>query len=208
MNCPHCKKLTSDIGKTCVHCGKELQESVVRKNTVPVKCPLCNVNTDIIDLAGVELDYCYECNGIWFDKGEIEVFQNAVSDLDVCRRMQEVLNDLSQINGKTERSHYLCCPVCLQRMSQKKFADVSDIILDQCAEHGTWTEKEDLAGILRIIGSGEIDELIARATRMNQQTLERRLKEIESKNRDQDAEITRVRSASRIHLFLDILGFT
>ena len=41
-----------------------------------MKCPLCNINTDIIDLAGVELDYCYNCTGIWFDKGEIlEVIQ-------------------------------------------------------------------------------------------------------------------------------------
>ena len=71
MKCPHCSKPTSDIGKKCVHCGKDIRESIERVIGVPVKCPLCNINTDIIDLAGVELDYCYNCSGIWFDKGEL-----------------------------------------------------------------------------------------------------------------------------------------
>ncbi len=62
MKCPHCNKATSDIGKKCVHCGNDLHESIERINDVPVKCPVCNINTEIIDLSGVELDFCYNCS--------------------------------------------------------------------------------------------------------------------------------------------------
>ena len=111
MKCPHCNKPTSDIGRKCVHCGQDIFESIERIIGVPVQCPLCNINTDIIDLAGVELDYCYNCTGIWFDKGEINKFQNAISDKRLCSEMTTTLQELSDPNRNTNRTDYLNCPV-------------------------------------------------------------------------------------------------
>jgi len=159
-------------------------------------------------LAGVELDYCYKCSGIWFDKGEINEFQNAISDQNLCSEMATTLKDLSAPNRSTSRTDYLICPVCSQPMSHKKFVDVSGIILDRCAEHGTWTEQEDLTKILEIIGSGKIEELIAKAARHNQKILDERLKKIEAKQSLLNLKLSRVSRFSKIHLFLDFLGFT
>ena len=208
MKCPHCNKETSDIGKKCVHCGKDLHRSIGRMNDVPVICPVCNINTEIIDLAGVELDYCYKCSGIWFDKGEINEFQNAISDQNLCNEMAKSLKDLSVPNRDINRADYLNCPVCSQLMSHKKFVEVSGIILDRCPEHGTWAEQEDLAKILEIIGSGKIEELISKASRHNQQVLNERLKKIEAKQSLLNMELSRVSRFSKIHFFLDFLGFT
>ena len=208
MKCPHCNKSTSDIGKKCVHCGKDLHESIKRVNDVPVKCPLCNIHTEIINLAGVELDCCYKCSGIWFDKGEINEFQNAISDQNLCNEMAKTLKDFSVPNRNKKRADYLKCPVCSQLMSHKKFVEVSGIILDRCAEHGTWAEQEDLAKILEIIGSGKIEELIAKAARDNKRALNERLKKIEAKQSLLNIELSRVSRFSKIHFFLDILGFT
>ncbi len=106
MKCSYCNKPTSDIGKKCVHCGKDLCESIERNNFDPVKCPNCSIKTDIIDLAGVELDYCYSCSGIWFDKGEINKFQNAIENQKVCSEMTTTLKDLSPTNRNTKMSFY------------------------------------------------------------------------------------------------------
>jgi uncharacterized protein len=38
-----------------------------------MKCPRCaNINLNLAERQGVELDYCPECRGIWFDRGELD----------------------------------------------------------------------------------------------------------------------------------------
>jgi len=202
MKCPHCKKSTSDLGKKCVHCGKELQELYGRDNDVSVRCPLCSLNTVIIDLAGIEIDYCYSCGGIWFDKGEINQFHDALTYQDLCNEMTTALKEMSLTNRDTKRADYLNCPVCSQLMSHKKYVEISDIILDRCADHGTWTEQEDLIKILEIIGSGKIDELIAKAASHSQKKLDTRLNKIEAKQSQLNTELSRVNKFSKAHFFL------
>ncbi len=207
MKCPQCNKPTSDIGKKCVHCGRNVHEEIKRPKTIAVKCPVCKLNTEIMDLAGVELDYCYKCNGIWFDKGEMNVFQNAISDPNICSQMTKTFKELSIPNQHINRTSYLNCPVCSQPMLHKKFAEVSNIILDKCPAHGTWTEQEDLFKILKVINSGEIDELIAKAAKNNQQDLNNKLKKIEAMQNHLNMERAKVKRFSKIHFFLDLLDF-
>jgi Zn-finger nucleic acid-binding protein len=159
-------------------------------------------------LAGVELDYCYNCSGIWFDKGEINKFQKAISEKSVCSEMATTLQELSNPNRNVTRTDYLNYPVCSLPMSHKRFIEVSDIILDRCADHGTWTEQKDLIKILEIICSGKIDELIAKAASRNQKKLDERLKKIEAKQSQLNTELLRVSIFSKAHFFLDLIGFT
>ncbi|HEX9022553.1 MAG TPA: zf-TFIIB domain-containing protein [Geobacteraceae bacterium] len=38
-----------------------------------MKCPSCvNVNLNLAERQGVEIDYCPECRGIWLDRGELD----------------------------------------------------------------------------------------------------------------------------------------
>lgn len=38
-----------------------------------MKCPRCNnLNLNLMERQGVEIDYCPECRGIWLDRGELE----------------------------------------------------------------------------------------------------------------------------------------
>jgi len=38
-----------------------------------VKCPTCPDSTLVIaDRAGVEIDYCPTCRGVWLDRGELD----------------------------------------------------------------------------------------------------------------------------------------
>ena len=39
-----------------------------------MKCPDCNLALLTIEVEGVELDYCDDRHGTWFDEGEIEAF--------------------------------------------------------------------------------------------------------------------------------------
>ncbi len=37
-----------------------------------MKCPKCGMGLEEIEFAGVKVDKCFACEGMWFDKGEVE----------------------------------------------------------------------------------------------------------------------------------------
>jgi len=154
------------------------------------------------------LDYCYKCGGIWFDKGEIKQFRDAVVDQDVCKDMTTTLKEMSLINQETERADYLKCPVCDQLMSQRNFVDISSIIIDRCADHGTWAEQEDLLKILKIVESGNYEGLLEKAEYKKKRELETRLRKIEGNQSHLNTELSRVTKFQKIHFILDFFGFT
>ncbi|MBT8341786.1 MAG: zf-TFIIB domain-containing protein [Desulfatitalea sp.] len=208
MKCPHCDNSTSEIGKKCVHCGKDIRDATQRDRKMPVKCPICKNKTEIISLSGVKLDYCYKCNGFWFDKGEIKRFHGALSDKSICKEMKLYMAGISVKRRISKRSTYLKCPVCSMLMSHKRFIEVSDIILDRCRDHGTWAEQEDLLSMIDIIDSDQIDELMLKERVRKQHKLDERIKKIEANQSRMSKEIAQNRRFTRAQLLLDFLGFS
>jgi Zn-finger nucleic acid-binding protein len=51
------------------------------KNTRKLSCPRCKGGLRIVDIRGVELDACPDCQGVWFDQFEIESFLRTKRDL-------------------------------------------------------------------------------------------------------------------------------
>ena len=45
-----------------------------------MKCPVCHVPTYVVEYEKIELDVCGECQGIWFDHGELELLLEPGSD--------------------------------------------------------------------------------------------------------------------------------
>ena len=37
-----------------------------------LNCPNCQVELKRLDLKGITLDHCETCDGLWFDKGELQ----------------------------------------------------------------------------------------------------------------------------------------
>jgi Zn-finger nucleic acid-binding protein len=37
-----------------------------------MRCPVCNVELQIAVRAGIEIDYCPNCRGVWLDRGELD----------------------------------------------------------------------------------------------------------------------------------------
>jgi uncharacterized protein len=35
-------------------------------------CPICRVPLAMSDRAGIEIDYCPQCRGVWLDRGELD----------------------------------------------------------------------------------------------------------------------------------------
>lgn len=39
---------------------------------VAMLCPVCKVGLAMSDRAGIEIDYCPQCRGVWLDRGELD----------------------------------------------------------------------------------------------------------------------------------------
>lgn len=37
-----------------------------------MKCPLCDVDLQMTERQGIEIDYCPKCRGVWLDRGELD----------------------------------------------------------------------------------------------------------------------------------------
>ncbi|MCU0949310.1 MAG: zf-TFIIB domain-containing protein, partial [Porphyrobacter sp.] len=37
-----------------------------------MSCPVCRVPLAMSDRAGIEIDYCPQCRGVWLDRGELD----------------------------------------------------------------------------------------------------------------------------------------
>jgi len=48
-----------------------------------MKCPVCNVDLQMADRQGVEIDYCPQCRGVWLDRGELDkIIERSTSAFD------------------------------------------------------------------------------------------------------------------------------
>jgi uncharacterized protein len=52
-----------------------------------MKCPVCNVDLNMSERQGVEIDYCPQCRGVWLDRGELDkiIERSAVQEPDEFR---------------------------------------------------------------------------------------------------------------------------
>jgi len=102
MNCPKCQeKLVAEPYRLrdyllCFYCegawlSREdiLAHGLISTFTVPSEssphlCPKCmpSTNLAVISVQGCTLEYCKSCEGIFFDKGELEQFSANYKDLD------------------------------------------------------------------------------------------------------------------------------
>ena len=53
-----------------------------------------------------------------------------------------------------ERIHYRPCAVCQRMMNRKNFGGASGVIVDVCAQHGTWFDAGELPQVLAFVKSG------------------------------------------------------
>ncbi len=37
-----------------------------------MNCPVCNIQLNMMERQGVEIDYCSKCRGVWLDRGELD----------------------------------------------------------------------------------------------------------------------------------------
>lgn len=124
-----------------------------------MKCPVCKVSTTAVEFDKIELDYCFACHGIWFDRGELELL------LDTLTRgtTRDLVNSLMQRPAQNVSEKSRKCPICRRTMRKIDIGSGREILVDVCnAGHGLWFDGGESGALieqLQIDDAGTADPL-------------------------------------------------
>jgi len=101
-----------------------------------MKCPVCNVPTYVVEHDEIELDLCPDCQGIWFDAGELDL----LLDREQTAPLTAAVTD-EQVRP---------CPLCRQKMNKVNIGPSDRVLIDTCpAGCGIWFDNNELQELTR-----------------------------------------------------------
>ena len=96
-------------------------------------CPTCKSDMIVVEHNQIELDYCSNCHGVWFDRGELELLLGSLGLDSVSPFLNIILEAEEAKTGEKKRR----CPLCRQKM--KKVNLETKVLVDLCPQgEGIW----------------------------------------------------------------------
>jgi Zn-finger nucleic acid-binding protein len=111
-------------------------------------CPRCDVELEVEQYKGIEIDRCPNCQGMWLDYTELDQLEDIVFDVD----------ELKGTMVYSPRTGELLCPRCKQPMKAFAYRAYYDLELDFCPEeHGFWLDAGEEKRVLELMRQTEKD---------------------------------------------------
>jgi len=105
-------------------------------------CPKCKAPMMIVEYEGVELDYCAACEGVWFDRDELEQLFEGLGP----EAGQMLPRDMAQLPEAQTQEKKRRCPVCRKRMRKALIGPRGDVLIDTCPSgDGLWFDSNEVA---------------------------------------------------------------
>jgi len=89
-------------------------------------CPACKNDMIVVEYQRIELDFCPNCRGVWFDAGELDLMLGAANLND------KFLGDLQHLPAAKTNEAVRKCPICRKGMSKNLIGAKPPIIVDIC----------------------------------------------------------------------------
>jgi hypothetical protein len=106
-------------------------------------CPTCNEPLIVVELEGVEVDYCPACHGTWLDTGELELITELAGGQP--GPLHRALHDAGR--GASGRRR---CPRCRRKLRRIDLGTAPVVQLDRCpVGQGLWFDAGELATLVR-----------------------------------------------------------
>jgi Zn-finger nucleic acid-binding protein len=115
-------------------------------------CSNCKYDMMVVEYNKVELDYCVNCQGIWFDKGELELFLSSLGLINPQKYLTGILSHPEVKSSEKKRK----CPMCNTRMKKSTTGDDSEIFIDVCSRgDGLWFDGGEITSLVKQISDAE-----------------------------------------------------
>ena len=89
-------------------------------------CPACKNNMIVVEYKRIELDYCPNCRGVWFDTGELELLLESAK---LEEKSPGNIHDLPKAETSEIKRK---CPICHQPLSKNHIGENPPILVDVC----------------------------------------------------------------------------
>jgi Zn-finger nucleic acid-binding protein len=155
--CPECYARNATDARFCVACGVRFEPQPVATTCETVDCIRCGIPMPGRALAGVLVHECPRCSSLWVPGNRFDalVERAAASPRAVTPAGADAAPPRVQGgNPLAESVQYRRCPACKQLMTRRNFRRVSGVVIDRCAEHGTWLDADELEEIAGFVASG------------------------------------------------------
>jgi len=110
-----------------------------------MNCPACKGVVVVVEYEKIELDYCTQCSGVWFDSGELELLVERLH-LDGTGLKPEEISALAEkdVHEKPRR-----CPICGRRMKKVVLGSEPEVLVDVCpVGDGLWFDGGEVTQVL------------------------------------------------------------
>jgi len=111
-------------------------------------CPACKKDMIVVEYKKIELDYCLNCHGVWFDSDELELllkFMNLdTPDLLLSHILGSPEAETSEKNKR--------CPICRRKMKKTTIGERPKILVDVCPrKNGLWFDGGEIAQLVKAL---------------------------------------------------------
>jgi Zn-finger nucleic acid-binding protein len=109
-------------------------------------CPVCKHHMIVVEYHNIELDYCNNCKGVWFDSGELELLLKSCNLEEPKAFFDGIFSSEEAASQEKKRK----CPVCGRRMKKTAIGGQPEILIDVCREkHGLWFDGGEVAQLIQ-----------------------------------------------------------
>jgi Zn-finger nucleic acid-binding protein len=109
-------------------------------------CPVCKTGTIVVEHDRIELDYCTNCGGAWFDSGELELLLAGLGVAGCSSFLRDILDGVDTRSGERVRR----CPVCARKMKKSHIGEQPRVLIDACPRaDGLWFDGGELGQLLK-----------------------------------------------------------
>jgi Zn-finger nucleic acid-binding protein len=182
--CPSCFGMMFVGQQFCPHCGARFERKDSAEPAAKELCPSCRAELNAVTVGGSNLRECPRCEGIWTDAATLRQICADQEKQAAVLGMATLLPPETGVDI-TKPIRYLPCPVCGELMNRVNFANISNVIVEVCREHGTWFDRDELRRIVEFIRTGGLEK--ARAREMANLEADRRLAALDRMDVTHDA---------------------
>jgi len=99
----------------------------------------------VVEYHDIELDYCDNCKGVWFDSGELELVLKSYGLEEPRTFFDGIFSSQEAPSAEKKRK----CPICGRGMRKTAIGGRPAILIDVCPEkHGLWFDGGEVARLI------------------------------------------------------------